>query len=53
MCIDEIQYTYKPCKLILMKFINETNIYIYILDKSKLKTYTCFDSFEFGFRVLC
>ena len=35
MYMDEIQYTYKLCKLVLMKSIHEIDICI--LDKSKLK----------------
>ena len=37
MYMDEIQYTYKPCELVLMKFIHEINICI--LDISKLKNH--------------
>ena len=34
MYMDEIQYTYKPCKLLLMKYIQKNNI---LLENLKLK----------------
>ena len=39
MHIDEIQYTYKSCKLVLKKSINEAERSI--LEDPKLKMYTC------------
>ena len=53
MYMDEIQYTYKSCKLYLMKSIHENDIYIldifktqnYIHDKKKHELKTCFYEF--------